>query len=180
MSRSRDAAPLLAGGFGLLLIALSPAHAASQCHPLPNWFEFCAAGSDWEDAETFAFEDAFVLQSDALWLEIMPLPEGLSDQSLEGILDSIATDLAQDAAAEGLPAPDLLGRAQFQTSALTAVTMTMTEFDEGYDYIVVMAVAEANDRHLVLALDGDETISASEMEENMRNVAELIRPTEEG
>ncbi|TQM92914.1 hypothetical protein [Roseinatronobacter monicus] len=180
MYRSIASAPMLAAGLSLLVLASPAAFAAAPCHPLPNGFEFCAAGSDWEDAESFAFDDAVVLESDMLWLEIMPLPEEFAGQSLDAMLDSIATEAAQDAASEGVPAPDMLGRDQFQTATLNAVTMTMTESDDGFEYVVVMAVAESNDRHLVLALDGDETISAPEMEENMRNIAELIRPTEEG
>lgn len=180
MYKPIDAAPILAGGLGLFILALPDAHAASPCHPLPNGFEFCTAGSDWEDAESFTFDDAVVLENDMLWLEIMPLPEEFSGQSLDVMLDSIATELAQDAASEGLAAPDMLGRDQFQTGTLNTVTMTMTESDNGFEYVVVMAVAEANARHLVLALDGDESVSAPEMEENMRNIAELIRPTEEG
>lgn len=180
MYKSINAAPILAGGLGLFILALPAAQAASPCHPLPSGFEFCAAGSDWEDAESFAFDDAVVLESDMLWLEIMPLPAEMSGQSLAATLDSIAAELAQDAASEGLAAPDMLGRDQFQTATLNAVTMTMTESDNGFEYVVVMAVAESNDRHLVLALDGDESVSAPEMEENMRNIAELIRPTDGG
>ncbi|MFU8898434.1 MAG: hypothetical protein ACNA7L_06010 [Roseinatronobacter sp.] len=180
MSEARTRAAPLAGLVSAVWLALAPAQADTPCHALPNGFEFCAAGTLWQDAEGFDFEGAVVLEGDDLWLEIMPLPDQMADQSLDSMLDNLASEFAQQAMDEGARAPDILDRTRFQTSQMDVIMMTMTEFGNGDDYTVVTAVAQGNGRHLILALDGDAAFSASEMEQTMRNIAELIRPSEEG
>lgn len=180
MSKLRIAAAPFAGAISAALLALAPAQAETPCQPLPSGFEFCAAGTLWQDAEGFAFEDAVVLEGDDLWLEIMPLPEQMAGQSLDAMLDNLASEFAQQAIAEGVRAPEILSRDSFQTAQIEAVILTMTEFENGDNYIVVTAVAEGNGRHIILMLDGDAALSATEMDQNMRNIADLIRPAEEG
>jgi len=180
MSDARTGAAPLAGFISAVWLALAPAQADTPCLALPNGFEFCATGTLWQDAEGFDFEGAVVLEGDNLWLEIMPLPELMADQSLESMLDNLAAEFAQQAMDEGARAPNILDRNRFQTSQMDVAMLTMTEFGNGDEYIVVTAVAQGNGRHLILALDGEAAFSASEMEQNMRNIAELIRPSEEG
>ena len=179
MSSARSAAAPLVGLFSTFLY-LTPAYAAVSCRALPNDFEFCTAGTVWHDAENFAFEGAVILEREDLWLEVMPLPEEMTNQPLDAMMDSLASEYAHQALEEGARAPENLNRESFQTTQIDAVMLTMTEFENGGEYVVVTAVLQANDRHIILALDGDAAYSASEMEQNMRKIAELIRPTEEG
>lgn len=160
--------------------SLSSVHAQEPCIPLPANFELCAAGTLWQDAESFDFEDAVVLESDRLWLEVMPLPDLLESLSLDAIMNSLEAEFIQQAAAEGQRAPDIMDRVSIETSQISGMMITMTEFDYDDEYVVVTAVVQGNGRHVILALDGDAAFSASEMEQNMRNISDMIRLAEEG
>lgn len=180
MSSPSRSAALITGLAIAGWLSLSHADAQEPCIPLPVNFELCADGTVWQDAESFGFEDALVLESDQLWLEVMPLPDLLEALSLDAIMDSLEAEFIQQAAAEGQRAPDIMDRVSFQTPQVSGMMITMTEFDYDDEYVVVTAVVQGNGRHVILALDGDAAFSASEMEQNMRNISDMIRLAEEG
>ena len=180
MSRPSRSAALITGLVIAGWVSDSAAYAQDTCLPLPSGFELCAGGTIWQDAESFGFEDAVVLESDDLWLEVMPLPDLLAELSLDAIMDSLEAEFIQQAAVEGQRAPQIFDRISFQTPQISGLMMAMTEFDYADEYVVVTAVVHGNGRHVILALDGDAAFSASEMEQNMRNISDLIRLAEEG
>lgn len=160
-----------------LLLPAGLAADTSVCTPLTAGFELC--DDAWNNARRVEMSDGVALENDPHWLEVFALPPDLpAEMSLDDLMDMIEAENAGD---DGYEPTQFLGRAAFATADLNAVTSTSkVDIGAGEMEYMVVALAEAAGRRIIVTLDTGGDSDAAEMHDQTRAVVEAIRPATGG
>ncbi|MCC5984230.1 MAG: hypothetical protein JJU42_07685 [Rhodobacteraceae bacterium] len=177
---------LFAAPLAALILSLPPAPLAAQapCLPLGGEVALCGGGTVWADARALPVADDadyIAYEAPPLYLEasldwIMPADAG----TIEAALALLEAGLAEEAAADGDPAPVRWLRDTVVTDHVTVALDIFAEVFEGTEYpLAVLLVADGGD-WLTLFLSGDTPMAPAAFEAEARALAGLLRPAPEG
>lgn len=167
-----------------LAVLPAPALADAPCLPLGGALALCGAGTVWADARAIPVADdaGFIAyEVPPLYLEatvdwISPTDAG----TFAAALALLEAGLAEEAAAEGAPAPVRHLRDTVVTEHATVALDIYAEVFEGTEYpLAVLLVADGAD-WLTLFLSGDAPMAPDTFEAEARALAGLLRPAPEG
>jgi hypothetical protein len=166
-------AALVVAGLGVAL----PGFASAQpgCVPAPAAFELCDL-QGLPDAPPAPEQGTLVLALGDLWLDISEVPDDFDSMSETEILELFAAMSAESAQDMDGADTTKLSRTQFENDGLTGTTLVLQEMAPDDISAHAMAVASHDDARLFLALHGDSSVGADQLEHTMAQVLTALRP----
>lgn len=184
MSERGFSETLVSGLLATALLATAPAAAVASgdCNAMSPNFVICADGSPWAEARWVQFGDGAAIELAPYWLEFAEhWVTGQDEAPLEAALDDLLREMLAAEAEEGMAPPEPLLRDRFETGHLSVERIVqLIDMGDGTREMMAIMIAESTFARIALMLGIDTEITADDFARSARDLAELIRPGQEG